>query len=151
MHTLVRRFIKTAIVFLAIGLVIGGDLIVRRELLGEFPNPYEVSAHTHAILVGFVMMMILGVALWLFPRPEKDDRRYDPAIATASYWVLTLATAARIGGELLRIGSTAPWLRWTVALAGIAQVAGLLLFFHTMWGRIRPVGSHLRESKGERF
>lgn len=151
MHTLVRRFIKTAIAFLAIGLVIGGDLIVRRELLGEVPNPYEVSAHSHAILVGFVMMMILGVALWLFPRPEKDDRRYAPAVAAASYWVLTIATSVRIVGELLRIASTAPWLRWTVALAGIGQVLGLLLFFYTMWGRIRPAGSHLRESKGERF
>jgi uncharacterized protein involved in response to NO len=150
-HTLVRRFIKTAILFLAIGLVIGGDLIVRRELLGEFPNPYEVSAHTHAILVGFVMMMILGVALWLFPRPEKDDPRYDPTVTAASYWVLTVATTVRIAGELLRITSTAPWLRWTVALAGLAQVVGLLLFFYTMWGRIRSVGSHRRESKGERF
>lgn len=151
MHTLVRRFIKTAILFLAIGLLIGGDLIVRREILGEFPNPYEVSAHTHAILVGFVMMMILGVALWLFPRPEKEDRRYGPGVAAASYWVLTVATTVRIAGELLRIASASPWLRWTVALAGIAQVVGVLLFFYTMWGRIRPVGSHQREARGERF
>jgi heme/copper-type cytochrome/quinol oxidase subunit 1 len=56
---------------------------------------YEVSAHTHALLVGFVMMMILGVALWLFPRAERDQKQYDP--------------------------------------------------------RIRSVGSHVREAKGEKF
>src|SRR5690606_36513983 len=80
-HTLVRRYIKTAILFLAAGLAIGGWIVVRRELFARYPNPYAVSAHTHAILVGFVMMMILGVALWLFPRPEKDDARYSPRVS----------------------------------------------------------------------
>ena len=53
--------------------------MARRELGGKFAGPYETSAHTHAILVGLVMMMILGVALWLFPRPEKQNVRYRPA------------------------------------------------------------------------
>jgi len=30
-------------------------------------------------------------------------------------------------------------------------VVGLVLYFWNMWPRIRPVGSHLREAKGERF
>jgi cbb3-type cytochrome oxidase subunit 1 len=150
-HTLVRRFIKTAIVFLVVGLAIGGYMIVVRELGGRFPSEYVISAHTHAILVGFVMLMILGVALWLFPRPDKSDARYDPVLASASYWMLTIGTAVRIAGELARAASGAAWLRWSVAIAGLAQIAGLVVFFYTMWGRIRPVGSHVRESKGERF
>ena len=86
MHSLVRRYIKTAIVFLAIGLALGFLGLVRRELFGRWPTPYEISAHTHAILVGFMMMMIQGVALWLFPRPDKEDRRYDPRLAEAAWW-----------------------------------------------------------------
>ena len=86
MYSLVRRFIKTAIVFLGVGLTIGLWIMVRREIYGRFPGPYEVSAHTHAILVGFVMMMILGVALWLFPCPQHDDVPYQPAsLASASF------------------------------------------------------------------
>ena len=77
MHTLVRRYIKTAIAFLFVGLAIGAWMILRREMWRRFPGPYETSAHTHAIFAGFVMMMILGVALWLFPRPEKGNRGYD--------------------------------------------------------------------------
>jgi hypothetical protein len=67
--------------FLVAGLLIGGYLLVRRELAGLHATPYEISAHTHLILVGFVMMMILGVALWLFPRPAKEDATYSPAAA----------------------------------------------------------------------
>ena len=151
MHSLVRRYIKTAILFLAAGLAIGGWLMVRRELFGSYPTPYAVSAHTHAILVGFVMMMILGVALWLFPRPDKTDARYRPGAADAAYWLLTVGTAGRVVGELLRPTMPALWLRWAVVLLGLAQIAGILLFFHTMWGRIRGVGSQVREARGERF
>jgi heme/copper-type cytochrome/quinol oxidase subunit 1 len=150
-HTLVRRYVKTAIAFLLAGLAIGGWMVVRRELWQRFPTPYEVSAHTHALLVGFVMMMILGVALWLFPRPDKADERYRPAVAEAAYWLVAGGTAGRVVAELARPAVDALWLRWIVVLCSFAQIAGIALFFHTMWGRIRPVGSQAREAKGERF
>lgn len=151
MYTLVRRFLKTGIGFLGIGLLLGGWMMIRRELSGVYPSSYLVSAHTHAILVGFVMMMILGVALWLFPRPDKEDERYSPRIAEAAYWLLASGTAVRLAGELLRDVSSALPLKWLVVLAGLSQIAGIGLFFFTMWSRIRPVGSQTREAKGERF
>ena len=151
MHSLVRRFIKTAIAFLGVGLAIGVWMMGRRELGDRFPTPYEVSAHTHAILVGFVMTMILGVALWLFPRPEKGDARYSPALVEVSYWLLTIGTSVRIGGELARPAVGALWLRWVVLLAGVAQALALVIFFYTMWTRVRSAGSREREAKGERF
>jgi heme/copper-type cytochrome/quinol oxidase subunit 1 len=150
-HSLVRKYIKTAIAFLFIGLAIGGWMIVRRELYERGATPYEVSAHTHAIFVGFVMMMILGVALWLFPRPEKGDRRYRPALAEAAYWLLAIGTAARVAGELLRYRTDAPWLRWTIVASGLLQILALAVYFYTMWPRIRAVGSQAREAAGERF
>ena len=151
MYSLVRRYLKTAIAFLAVGLALGGWMMVRRELAGVYPSPYMISAHTHAILVGFVMLMILGVALWLFPRPEKGDERYSPRVAEWAYWLVALGTAARVAGELLRPAVSTLWLRWAVVLSGFAQIAGVALFFHTMWSRIRPVGSQAREARGERF
>lgn len=151
MHALVRRYIKTAIAFLFVGLALGGWMMVKRELLLRAPTSFEVSAHTHAIAVGFVMMMILGVALWMFPRPARDDTRYRPGQVKLAYWVLTVATAARIAGELARPLVDASGVRWTVLATGMGQIAGLALFFHAMWSRIRPVGSQVREQAGERF
>jgi len=151
MHTLVRRYIKTGIAFLVTGLLLGLWSLVQRELGNAWPSPYQISAHTHAILVGFVMMMIQGVALWLFPRPEKDDTRYDPRLASAAYWCMTVGSTLRLAGELARIGSQAPALRVVVVAAGALQVAGIAIFFHTMWSRVRAVGSAVREAKGERF
>lgn len=151
MHSLVRRYLKTGIAFLALGLALGVWMMVERELLQRYPSRYMVSAHTHAILVGFVMMMILGVALWLFPRPAREDTRYSPRAAEVAYWLVGGGTALRVAGELVRAESTAPWLRLATLTAGLVQVTGLLVFFYTMWSRIRPVGSQAREAQGERF
>lgn len=151
MTSLVRRFLKTAILFLGIGLSIGGWMLVERERTGRIASPYVASAHTHAILVGFVMMMILGVALWMFPRPPKGDTRYDPRLAEAAYWMLTTGTATRVTGELLRAAVDTWWLRWMIVAAGFLQILALLTFFATMWSRIRAVGSQAREAAGERF
>ena len=151
MTSLVRRLIKTAIAFLFTGLAIGAWLMVRRELGGKLAGPYETSAHTHAILVGFVMMMILGVALWLFPRPEKGDMRYRPALIEVAYWCLTLGTAARITGELTRPVLLGARLGWLILIGGMLQVGGLAVFFFGMWPRIRAAGSRVREASGERF
>ena len=151
MHSLARRYIKTAIGFLVVGLAIGGWMIVRREIWQSYPGPYQTSAHTHAIFVGFVMMMILGVALWLFPRPERADVHYRPALANAAYWLLAIGTASRVIGELLRPVIDDAWLRWAVVAAGMLQIVGLLVFFYNLWPRIRAVGSQAREARGERF
>lgn len=151
MFTMVRRFIKTGLAFLGIGLLLGGYLLVRRELEGVFPDRYLVSAHVHAVGVGFVMFMILGVALWLFPKPTKEDTRYQPARIELAYWFLVTATGVRFLAEIARASIDASWLRVLVLAAGLGQITGLAIYFFTMWTRIRPVGSHLREARGERF
>jgi heme/copper-type cytochrome/quinol oxidase subunit 1 len=153
-HSLVRRFIKTAIGFLILGLFVGGWMIARRELLGRAPSAYEISAHTHLLLVGFVMTMILGVALWLFPRPDKSDRRYRPALVAAAYWLLTLGTLVRSASELWHDSASSAmlaWLPWLIVAGSVVQISALIVFFYTMWSRVRGIGSRDREARGERF
>ena len=57
MSPLVRRFLKTAIGFLILGIALGVCMLIRRELQGAWPSPWWISAHTHAILVGFVILV----------------------------------------------------------------------------------------------
>jgi len=151
LYTLVRRFIKTGIGFLAAGIAVGLWMMVQRELLAEWPAAHLRSAHLHVLLFGFVLYLILGVALWLFPRAAREDTRYRPEWIAAAYWVLTISTGGRFVLEVGRTWFAPGWLPLAVVVAGFGQAAGLGIYFWTMWTRIRPVGSHLREAKGERF
>jgi len=136
MGPLPRRFLRTAIVFLAIGLALGLWMLAAREF-GIRAPARTLSAHTHAVLVGFVMMMIGGVALWMFPRPAKDDPRYKPVLAEWAYWLLAAGTAGRIAFELAAGDAAGTAMRSAIFASGSAQVLGLVLLFATLWPRIR--------------
>jgi heme/copper-type cytochrome/quinol oxidase subunit 1 len=144
MDHLVQRYLKTAIGFLGAGLVLGVVMIARRELQGVYPPSYWISAHTHALLVGFVMMMIQGVALWMFPRPDKANVRYRSGRAEVAYWLVAVSTAVRLMSELLRPGLDSRALRWVIVVAGVGQVVGIVVFFANMWPRIRSAGARAR-------
>jgi len=152
MFSTVRYFIKTSIVFLLVGLVTGLYMLFAKNYLNTWPHPELVSAHTHIILSGSVMMMIMGVALWFFPRPEKDDRLYKPGLILVSYYFMTISTASRFVSQVLSSFILLDEiLKFISLISAVGQIIGLMIFFVSIWGRIRSVGSHIREAKGERF
>jgi hypothetical protein len=152
MFSTVRYFIKTSIIFLVAGLITGLYMLFAKNYLNQWPHPELVSAHTHIILSGSVMMMIMGVALWFFPRPEKDDPLYKPQYILVSYYLMTCSTALRFVSQVISsIVLPNGILKFLLFVSALAQIVGLIIFFVSMWGRIRSVGSHIREAKGEKF
>ena len=137
MTPLIRRYIKTSFVFLLSGLLLGAYIVVGQFVLDANPPRLLVTAHAHLLLVGFMLMMVMGVATWMFPRPARDDPRYRPELAEAVYWVMTVATAIRAGAEISVALAGALGLRWLIALGGLGQLAGTALFVLNMWQRVR--------------
>ena len=151
MFSTVRYFIKTSIIFLITGILTGLYMSFNKHLLNAGVLPEIISAHTHIILVGSVMMMIMGVALWFFPRAEKNDKKYNPLLILFTYWLMTISTALRF---LFQIASAFTFLNFVevcISIFSSLQVIAIILFFFAIWGRIRAVGSQIREAKGEKF
>jgi cbb3-type cytochrome oxidase subunit 1 len=63
MDTFVRKFIRASVLWLVAGVVLG---VVMTWLPGGMV--YYRAAHMHANLLGFVSMMIFGVAYHVIPR-----------------------------------------------------------------------------------
>ena len=144
MTPLVRRYIKTSFVFLLAGLLLGGWIVAAEFVIGHYPPRLLITAHVHLLLVGFMLMMVMGVATWMFPRPAKDDTRYRPELAEAVYWVMAVATAGRAAAELSAGLSASPALRLAIAAGGLGQLLGALLFVVNMWRRVRMPPAALR-------
>ncbi len=151
MFTTVRYFVKTSLAFLMIGILAGLHMSFSKYVSGIGYSQEFVSAHTHIILVGSVMMMIMGVALWFFPRAEKNDKKYNPDLIWVTYWMITIATALRFVMQVIASYFYISWVNVSVAIFSSLQVLAMILFFYSIWGRIRAVGSQQREAKGERF
>ena len=141
----IRWFIRTSLCFFAASLLLGAAMVAWRHLLGgAVPWPWVV-VHTHLALVGGMLLMIVGVALWMFPLDRgrfPDARgRYDPVLARTCYALLT-------GGLLLRAvveplaGDRSGGLPGILLVAAAAsQVAGFLAFLFSIWTRVRAVGT----------
>jgi cbb3-type cytochrome oxidase subunit 1 len=137
MPPLVRRYIKTSFAFLVLGLLLGGYLVVAQFVLGHYPSRLLVTAHVHLLLVGFMVMLVMGVATWMFPRPARDDARYRPELAETVYWVMAPATALRAAAEVLLGATGAGALGWLITAGGLGQLVGAALFVLNMWWRVR--------------
>lgn len=139
MFKLSRRYIKTAFAFFIVGLLLGLYMIVSKYILGKWVSPQLITAHAHALLFGFVISLIMGVAIWMFPRP-RDEMHYSPRLAEITYWFLTLGTVVRFICEITSSYINSRILDWLIALGSASQVLAGLLFIYNVWSRVRSVG-----------
>jgi len=126
------RFIKAGMAYLLLGALLGTLLAVpvTRDLLHEARGAQWRLAHTHLNLLGFVVMVIFGVAYHILPR-FAGKPLHSEAWASAHFWIASLATAGMIIGFL---APAAAVLLWT---GGVAQLAGIVLGVVNLWLTIR--------------
>ena len=150
MFTTARYFIKTAFGFFILGLL-SGLYIYGAKLFGWILPYTLIQAHLHVLLMGGVFLMILGVGVWFFPRARKDDKKYNPDIVKFSYWLFTGSTLIRFIAEIFQGLQSQGWMDLIGFGSSAIQVLAAITIIYSIWGRIRPVGSQIRERRGEKF
>lgn len=141
MTPLVRRYIKTALIFFIFGVALGAHMSSVWGLMGRPIQYHLIVAHVHVLLVGFVIMLIMGVATWMFPRLPTGDTRYKPFLAETTYWIITLATILRASAEILLAYTDLPIMARLSAIGGLGQALAAILFVVNIWVRIRGVAA----------
>ncbi len=139
MNWLVRRYIKTGFVFLLVGLLLGFYLILSKYLFPEWFYYGVMTLHVHLILFGFLMFLIMGVSIWMFPR-LRSFGGYNQRLDEINYWILTVGTLLRTVFGIFVLFHSATIVRFAIVLGGTMQVIGCFLFIFNMWKRVRPVG-----------
>jgi hypothetical protein len=139
----VRLFVRTAIACFALSMLLGAAMVAATQIGGVAVPRAFVVVHTHLALVGGMVLMVVGVALWMFPldreRYPATRGRYRPAVARAIYGLLAGGLALRIVVEPIqgdRVGG-APGVLLVVAAA--LQALGMAVFLAAIWSRVRRV------------
>ena len=131
MEPFVRNFIRSSLVWFGIGIIIGLSM-------AWWPAQHLVyrPAHAHAHLLGFVSMMIFGVAYHVIPRFAGSTLR-SRRLAFVHLWVANIGLAGMVGGWLLR-----GWVGFgtlLLAVGGGLTAIGAFLFIYNIWRTLGPV------------
>jgi hypothetical protein len=135
MSTLSVGFIRSSIVYLLVGVTFG--------LIMAFPGGYSWLnniglgnanlAHAHSNLLGFMLLMVMGVAYHIFPRFTGNPLKY-PQVAWVNFWGCVTGAGGMVLGFLFR--GTLPWL---LPLGGMAEVVGIACFAFNIFQVVKPL------------
>ena len=129
MEWFVRAFLKAALVALGLGVTLG---------LGIASHPQWIvyrPAHVHLNLLGFVTMMIYGVAYHVVPR-FTGAPLHSRRLAGAHVWTATTGLAAMVAGFMLL--PHLPRHGRHVLVAGGVLSAGIVNIWRTLNAAPRP-------------
>lgn len=135
----------------ALALLVDGAM----QLAGGF-SPISGDAIRHATTVGFVMLLIFGVAQRMLPGFAGGKLR-SPRLVTATLWLGSAAALLRVLPVLIRPwmsalglpGWIAPILRGAFGFSGPLALATLLCFTINLWGILRGAPPRKGVSAGE--
>jgi cbb3-type cytochrome oxidase subunit 1 len=125
MEPFIKAFIRSSLIWFALGIVIG--LVV-----ASYP-PWVVlrPGHAHAMVAGFITMLVFGVGYQLLPRLFGHPL-HSRRLATVHLWCANVGLAALVGGFLAR-----PWLPaagvWATALGGFVFATGAACWIYNLW------------------
>jgi cbb3-type cytochrome oxidase subunit 1 len=130
MEWFTRWFIKASLIWLGVGVVIG--LAMAAHPAWAIYRP----AHLHALLLGFVTMMIYGVAYHVIPRFSGHPLRHR-TLAGLHWATANIGLAAMIAGFVLRVSTDTTAIgTGLLAVGGTLSSAGAVVFAFTMWQTI---------------
>ena len=137
MPTLSRTFIKTAILWLVIALLVG----VGTAAPAASPWPRLAVAirptAVHMLTVGWITQLIFGVALWMFPRFSREQPQGSPRLGWTVFAALNLGLLLRVVAEPAVMLAPGRIAGSTLALSGLLQWAAGITFAVLVWPRVR--------------
>ncbi len=127
-------FIRTALIYLALGFTLGA-VILFNKALPVLPESWGfLPMHIEFLLLGFILQLTMGVAFWIFPRLQTLTDRGNEKKAFAAFLLLNAGIV---------LCSVAPFLSsYQLILGRLFQAAAVVLFIMNLWPRVYPFGKY---------
>jgi cbb3-type cytochrome oxidase subunit 1 len=135
MDWFVKAFLKASMFWLAMGVTLGVAMGVEPAW-----SIYR-TAHLHMLLLGFVAMMIFGVAYHVIPRFAGNPLRSTRA-AGAHWWLANIGLAIMVVGFVLRAQGK-PISSSILGIGGAAAASGAYIFAFLVWRTLDKPRRHV--------
>lgn len=127
-------FVRASLIYLSLGFTLGA-LMLAQDGISYLPGIITVlPIHMEFLLVGWLVQLALGVALWIFPRfgLGLPRSRGNENLIWASFLLLNIGlwTVALI-----------PWLPGAFLIGRILEAGAVILYVIGLWRRVKPHGA----------
>ena len=125
MDWFVRAFLKASLAWLALGVTLGVGMAAHPQWTVYLP------AHMHMVLLGFVTMMIFGVAYHVVPR-FTGHPLHNRRAAEVHWWLSNVGLTLMVCGFVARV--TRPGAGTVIlSVGGTMSALGAYIFVYLLW------------------
>ena len=140
MDPLSVRMVRAALIWLALGFILGGLMLADASVPGSWRGWYAPT-HGHILFVGWFLQFAVGIAYWLLPRKRTDDSPlgYNERAANLSFVILNIGLLIRVFAEPApRVGYMTSLIDELLIGSAVAHVAAIGIFVVQLWSRLIP-------------
>ncbi len=144
MEWFVKAFVKSSLAWLALGVSLG------LAMAAHPPWTIHRAAHLHMVLLGFVTMMIFGVAYHVLPR-FAGYPLHSRRLAGWQWWISNAGLALLVAGFVLRAARPHSG-TLLLSIGGSLSALGAYLFVYVIWRTVdgppalRAAAARVREA-----
>ena len=138
MPALSRWCVRCALAYLVAGMAMGSWMLIEQARSGHGPGPPWPVLHAHLLLVGFLLLLIFGVAFWMFPKVA--GQRPGREVGWVAFALLNAGVLLRLLAEpLADHGRGAPVWAVLLGIAAVLPALAAAAFALAVWPRVRAV------------
>lgn len=136
MPTLSRWCVRAALAYLVSGMAMGSWMLIVQARRGYGPGAPWPALHAHLLLVGFLLLLIFGVAFWMFPK--VGGRRGGRDLGWVAFGLLNAGLLLRVLAEpLADRGRGAQAWDVLLGIAAVLPALAAVVFAIAIWPRVR--------------
>ena len=130
MPLLTRTFIKTALVYLTLALLLG--ILLTLHVSNSF-----FPVYIHLLVFGWLTQLIFGVVYWMFPKYSSQLPRGREALSWVTYGALNIGLILRAIAEPLQASQPNNLSGTLLVVSAILQWLAGVAFIANTWQRVK--------------
>lgn len=142
MPLITRLFIKTGLIFFLIALLIG---------VGSQADILNFDGITplfwHALMVGWITQIIMGVSMWMFPGRTKEESFQNQKWGWLTYGFLNVGLGLRMLAEPFVNTSDAELWKVLLVISALFQFIAVVSYVIEIWPRVMSKSQRRKKRK----
>ncbi len=138
MDPFTRLMGKTSLLYLVLGFVLGGVLLIAEAFRASWVGAWG-TVHAHILFVGWFVQFAIGIGFWLLPRRKTPPKPYgyNEALAYTGYSLLNIGLVLRILVEPFYLSGSIEGIVVivTLSISGVLQAVAGVIWAWQLWGR----------------